>query len=109
MNLEGFSILGRKRVKPSGAPVSYANPATGAALEPAYYHAPARAAGRAAQLAAKAFAEYGRWPGKRKAALLRRIAELIEANAPAIQERAGQETALPPGRLQAETARTCGH
>jgi alpha-ketoglutaric semialdehyde dehydrogenase len=108
MKLEGLSIVGRKRVKLSGHAVSYANPATGAPLEPPYYHATARDAGRAVQLAARAFAEYGRWPGLRKAALLRRIAELIEANAPAIQERAGQETALPPGRLQAETARTCG-
>ncbi len=107
MKLEGLSILGRKRVKPSGESVSYANPATGAALEPAYYHATTRDARRAVQLAARAFAQYGRWPGSRKAALLRRIAELIEANAAAIQERARQETALAPGRLQAETGRTC--
>jgi len=101
-------MVGRKRVKPSGQAVSYANPATGAPLELAYYHATTRDAGRAVQLAARAFAEYGRWPGRRKAALLRRIAELFEANAAAIQERAHLETALPPGRLQAETARTCG-
>jgi len=108
MNLEGLSMLGRKRVKPSGQAVSYANPATGAPLAPAYYHATTRDAGRAVQLAARAFAEYGRWPGRRKAALLRRIAELFDGNAAAIQERAHLETALPPGRLQAETARTCG-
>jgi len=109
MKLEGLSFVGRKRAKPSGQPVSYSNPATGAALEPPYYHATTRDAGRAVQLAAGAFADYGRWPGPRKAALLRRIADLIESNAAAIQERAGQETALAPGRLQAETARTCGH
>jgi len=107
MKLEGLSILGRKRVKPSGEPILCSNPATGAPLEPPYYHATTRDAGRAAQLAAQAFAEYGRWPGLRKAALLRRIADLIEAGAAAIQERAHQETALAPGRLQAETARTC--
>ena len=109
MKLDGLSIVGRKRAKSSGQPVSCFNPATGAALEPAYYHASTRDAGRAVQLAANAFAEYGRWPGQRKAALLCRMADLIESNAAAIQERAGQETALAPGRLQAETARTCGH
>lgn len=108
MKLEGLSIVGRNRVKPSGKLVSYSNPATGAALEPGYYHATTRDVGRAAQLATQAFAEYGRWPGRRKAVLLRRIAELIEANAAAIQERAHQETALAMGRLQGETARTCG-
>ncbi len=108
MKLEGLSIVGRERVKPSGEPVTCFNPATGAGLEPAYYHATMRDAARAVQLAASAFAEYGRWPGPRKAALLRRMADLLEANAAAIQERAHQETALAPGRLQAETARTCG-
>ena len=108
MKLEGLSILGRNRVAPSGNPVCYHNPATGAALEPPYYHATAQDVENAARLAAKAFAEYGRWPGKRKGALLRRIAELMEANAPAILQRANLETALPLGRLQGEMARTCG-
>jgi NADP-dependent aldehyde dehydrogenase len=108
MKLEGLSIVGRKRVKPSGDPISYYNPATGAPLEPAYHHATTRDAKRATQLAAEAFAVYGRWTGKQKAVLLRRIAELLEANGPAVQERAHQETALPSGRLQGETARTVG-
>ena len=60
MKLEGLSILGRARVKPSGEPFSCANPSTGAPLEPPYYHATTRDAGRAARLAAQAFAEYGR-------------------------------------------------
>src|SRR5262245_43758223 len=108
MKLEGISILGQGRVKPAGKPTSAMNPSTGAALEPAYSPATAQDVEQAAQLAAKAFAEYSRWPAKRRAGLLRRIAELFEANAAAIQERANQETALPPARLQGETARTCG-
>ncbi len=108
MKLEGLSILGRNRVKPAGKTTPAFNPATGAALEPGYFWATVADVEQAAQLAAKAFAEYGRWPAKRRAALLRRIAELFEANAAAIQERANQETALPPARLQGETARTCG-
>src|SRR5215510_1925338 len=108
MKLEGLSILGHGRVKAAGKPTPAQNPATGAALEPGYFWATTQDVEQAAQLAAKAFAEYGRWPAKRRAGLLRRIAELFEANAAAIQARANQETALPPARLQGETGRTCG-
>lgn len=108
MKLEGLSILGAGRVKPAGKPTPAINPATGVALGPDYFWVTADDVDAAAQLAAKAFADYSRWPAKRRAGLLRRIAELIEANAAAIQERANQETALPLARLQGETARTCG-
>jgi NADP-dependent aldehyde dehydrogenase len=108
MKLEGLSIVGQGRAKAAGKPVPAMNPSTGVALEPGYSPATAQDVEQAAQLAAKAFAEYSRWPAKRRAALLRRIAELFEANAAAIQERANQETALPLARLQGETARTCG-
>ncbi|HXR05273.1 MAG TPA: aldehyde dehydrogenase (NADP(+)) [Verrucomicrobiae bacterium] len=108
MKLEGLSLLGRGCVKPAGKPTPAINPVTGAALQPGYFWATSADVEQAAQLAARAFAEYGRWPAKRRAALLRRIADLFEANATAIQERATQETALPPARLQGETARTCG-
>ncbi len=108
MKLEGLSILGDGRVQASGRPARALNPATGAALEPDYFLATAADVAQAAQLAAKAFEEFRRWPGKRRAGLLRRIAELIEANAAAIQERAHLETGLPLARLQGETGRTCG-
>jgi NADP-dependent aldehyde dehydrogenase len=108
MKLEGHSILGSGRAKPAGRPTPAINPATGAALEPGFFWATALEVEQAAQLAARAFAEFRQWPGKRRAALLGRIAELIEANAAAIQARAHQETALPLARLQGETARTCG-
>jgi NADP-dependent aldehyde dehydrogenase len=108
MKLEGLSILGYSRVKPAGTPTPAVNPATGAKLEPACFWASAQDVERATQLAAAAFVEYGRWTAKRRANLLRRIADLVEANAAAIIERANQETALPPARLQGETVRTCG-
>ena len=108
MKLEGLSILGAGRVKPAGKPTPAINPATGAALEPHYFWATSADADQAALRAAKAFTELRRWPGNRRAELLRRVADLIEANAAAIQERANQETALPLARLQGETARTCG-
>lgn len=108
MKLEGLSLLGQGRVQPAGKPTPAINPATGAALEPGYCWATASDVEHAARLAARAFTEYGRWPAKRRAALLRRIAELFETHAATIQERAHEETALPLGRLQGETARTCG-
>jgi len=108
MKLEGLSILGAGRAPADGKPTPALNPATGVALGPDYFWATTTDVETAAQLAAKAFIEFGKWPGKRRAELLRRIAELIEANAAAIQERANQETALPLARLQGETARTCG-
>src|SRR5262245_37882892 len=108
MKLEGLSILGQNRVKAAGKPTAAMNPTTGAALEPGYSWATAQDVEQAAQLANKAFAEYRQWPAKRRAGFLRRIAELFEANAAAIQERANQETALPLARLQGETGRTCG-
>jgi len=108
MKLEGLSLLGHGRVRPAGKPTPAINPATGAALAPGYFWAAAEDVEHGIQLAAKAFVDYGRWPAKRRAGLLRRIAELFESHAPAIQERAQQETALPLPRLQGETARTCG-
>ena len=108
MELKGLSIIGQGRAQPQGGATTAVNPATGAAFAPDYFWATTQDVERAAQLAGQAFAEYGRWPAKRRAGLLRRIAELFEANAAAIQERANLETGLPLGRLQGETARTCG-
>ena len=107
-NLQGLSILGYSRVKPAGAATFPLNPATGEDLPPAYFWATREDLDRAASLAAQAFVVYSRWPAKRRAAFLRRIADLFEANSGAIIDRANRETALPPSRLQGETARTCG-
>ncbi len=108
MKLEGLSICGYNRVKPSGTPTPASNPATAAQLEPGYFWATPEDVTQAAQLAARAFLEYRRWSPTRRADLLSRIAGLIEASASALVERAQQETALPPARLQGEIARTCG-
>src|SRR5688572_17400352 len=99
MKLEGLSIIGQSRAQAAGKATPAINPATGAALGPDYFWATTADVDTAAQMAARAFTEYSRWSSKRRAELLRRIAELIEANAAAIQERANQETALPLGRL----------
>ena len=108
MKLEGLSLIGFGAVKAAGAAIRAVNPASGAALDPGYHWATAADVDQAARLAAQAFSEFGHWKPQRRAALLRRIADLFEGNAAALIQRAGQETALPVGRLQTETARTCG-
>ncbi len=107
MQLHGLSIIGQRRAARAGNPKSAMNPSTGRALGPDYFWATASDVNATAQLAAKAFAEYRHWPGPRRENFLQRIAALLEANAPAIIERANQETALPVPRLQGELARTC--
>src|ERR1700744_6088072 len=80
------------------------NPATGAPLEPTFHAASAADLERAASLAKAAIPVYGKLSGKAKGAFLRKIAESIEAAAPAITSRATLETALPDARLQGELA-----
>ena len=107
MKLEGLSIIGLGRSERSGQSFAAVNPATGDELPAKFYRTPAPEIERAAHLAAQAFASFSGWNGARRVALMRRIAELLEANAPAIVERANLETALPVARLQGELARTC--
>jgi 2,5-dioxopentanoate dehydrogenase len=90
-----------------GAAFSGINPATGSPLEPKFFSASADDLERAATLAQGAFPTYSKLSGKEKGAFLRRIAEAIEAAAPAIIQRANLETALPEARLQGEVGRTC--
>ncbi|MFN3408090.1 MAG: aldehyde dehydrogenase (NADP(+)) [Limisphaerales bacterium] len=107
MKLEGLSIIGQRRAVKAGRARPAIHPATGAAIGPEFYWATPADVETAAQLAAEAFLNLRRWSGPQREALLKRIAELLEANAPAIVDRAGQETALPAARLQGELARTC--
>ena len=108
VKLEGLSIIGYERAQPCGKPVTPTQALTGADLDPHYYWASENDVERAAALAAKAFTQYSRWSAPRRASLLRRIADLFEAETPSLVDRANQETALPPARLQGEAARTCG-
>ena len=83
------------------------NPATGAALEPAYHATTLAELDQAAARARAAFPVFSRTSGQERGAFLRAIAVQLEARASELIARAGQETALPPARLQGETARTC--
>jgi NADP-dependent aldehyde dehydrogenase len=105
--LQGLSLLG-SQVASGRGPVFHAiNPADGSRLEPPYRSATLDELNEAARLAAEAFPDYSRRPGKAKAAFLRSIAAHIEDIAEALVARAMQETGLPAVRLQGETARTC--
>ncbi len=107
VHMHGISLVGYQRGGARGPSFQAINPATGAALEPAFRTAAPEDVERAAQLAAAAALDYGRRSGAEKGAFLRAIAANLEAAAPALVERAASETALPPARLQGEAARTC--
>ncbi|MGH9513325.1 MAG: aldehyde dehydrogenase (NADP(+)) [Terriglobales bacterium] len=84
------------------------NPKTGERLSPGFHSSTLEEVDMAAKLADRAFEVYSQTSGRDKAAFLRKIAANIEADAAEIIVRAEEETALPKGRLQGETARTCG-
>ncbi len=105
--LSGRSLIGFREGAGGGEPLYATNPTTGQRLQPGFIPATEQEVDLAARLAAEAFASYRHVSGRDRAALLRTIAGKIESIASEIIERAGLETALPQGRLQAETARTC--
>lgn len=107
MKLEGLSLVGGRFGARGGKVFAGVNPATGEMLPVEFHSASPDEVATAAKLASEAFGVYSQWPGAKRATLLNRIAELLEANAALIVERGGLETALPAARLQGELARTC--
>jgi len=107
-SLTGLSFLGFSRGRKGGVTFAAVNPATGAALEPAFHTAHADEVEAAAKLAATAAPVLAALPGKAKAAFLRDLASRIEAALPALVARAQLETGLPEARCQGETGRTVG-
>lgn len=105
--ISGRSLIGFQDGAGAGEAMYATNPTTGERLQPGFVPATAEETDHAVRLAAEAFETYQRVSGHERAKLLRTIAEKIESIAGAVVERAAQETALPQGRLQAETARTC--
>src|SRR5580658_1222469 len=106
--LSGRSLIGFREGTGVGPAMYASNPITGERMQPGFIPATAEEVELAVRLAAEAFDVYRHVSGRERGAFLRKIAEKIEAMAADIVERAGQETALPPARLQGETARTCG-
>src|ERR1700722_20216029 len=105
--LSGRSLIGFRDGNGSSEPLYATDPTTGQHLQPGFISATDEEIELAARLAAGAFAAYSRVPGRARGAFLRKIATNIESIASDVVERAGKETALPPARLQGETARTC--
>ncbi len=105
--LSGRSLIGFREGRGSGEPLHATDPRTGQRLQPGFIPATAEEVDLAVGLAAEAFAVLSHTTGQARGALLRTIAAKIENIAGEIIERAGKETALPPARLQGETARTC--
>lgn len=105
--ISGRSLIGFREGTGTKASLHAFNPTTGEQLEPGFTPATPAEVDQAVQLAAEAFDTFRHSTGKERAALLRRIAENIEAIAEEVIERAALETALPKARLQGETARTC--
>ncbi len=83
-------------------------PATGITLPEEFPTATPAKVDEACLRAAEAFEVYRNTPAAVRAALLRGIAQGLEAGAADIIERAHRETALPLARLQSEMGRTCG-
>ena len=105
--LSGKSLIGFHDGNGSSEPLYATDPTTGQHLQPGFISATAEEVELAVRLAAEAFASYSRTTGRERGAFLRKIAAKIESIAGDVVERAGKETALPPARLQGETARTC--
>jgi NADP-dependent aldehyde dehydrogenase len=108
MLLTGQSFIGGGRGALTGTPIQATNPATGERLEPVYWSVSLAEVDRAVELAASAFAAYSLTSGKARGALLRRIADGLDAQREPIAERAHLETALPMARLLGEVGRTTG-
>src|SRR5579863_3463972 len=106
--ISGRSLIGFGQGSGTGEHFQGMEPTTGMNLEPRFGSATSEEIESAVHLAAKAFATYGRTPGRERGAFLRKIAANIEMIAADVVERAGRETALPQARLQGEVARTCG-
>lgn len=104
--LAGRSLIGFREGQGHGEPLYATDPTTGERLQPGFVPATEQEVDTAARLAAEAFESYCHVSGRERAAFLRTIAAKIESIAGEIVERAGLETALPAGRLQAETGRT---
>lgn len=106
--LSGKSLIGSREAADAGEFFHAVDPATGQKLQPGFTSASGDEIEAAVRLAVNAFESYGQTSGRERGALLRKIAENIEAIAAEVIERARLETALPQARLQSETARTCG-
>ncbi len=83
------------------------DPTANALTGPTFHNATANEVKNACTTARQAFEPYRQTSRAQRADFLYAIAEEIEAIAETLTQRATQETALPPARLNGERARTC--
>ena len=107
IKLSGRSLAG-DQTGDTGRAFRPLNPANGNELEPVFYSASADDIDRAANLAADAFPVVSALSGRRRAELLRRVADELTSEGDSIIERAQLETGLALPRLQNELGRTTG-
>lgn len=100
-------IAGARRYG-QGGEVYAENPATGEVLEPAFGSATSDDVAEALHAAKGASPTFGRSSPAHRAALLRAIADGLDAQVDPLVARAQSETGLPEGRLRGEVARTSG-
>jgi alpha-ketoglutaric semialdehyde dehydrogenase len=105
-SLHGRSLIAGRSTSEGGEPFRGFHPADGRALDPVYLSARPEDVEQAVAAAVEAAPALAASSGKQRGALLRRIADGIDAAAEALIERAHLETALPLPRLKGEVART---
>jgi NADP-dependent aldehyde dehydrogenase len=107
MTLRGKSLIAGQPSDTGNETFHARDPATGAALEPAFHAASAADVARAVDAAADAFSVYRRSPPADRARFLETIADEIEALGDALIARTTAETGLPAARITGERGRTC--
>ena len=106
--LQGLSLLGDQRSVPGGERFTGINPATGEPLQPIYFSASMADLDQALQLAAEASSAFVALDGARRSALLRAIADTLEAARGDFEYLVPLETGLPKARANGELGRTIG-
>ena len=107
MTLTGNMLIGQHSIPGTRTAIRAINPATDAALEPAYPGGSTEQVAQACALAWSAFDSYRETSLAARAEVLETIASEIEALGDELIERAVAETGLPHARIQGERGRTC--
>ncbi|MGY2490466.1 aldehyde dehydrogenase (NADP(+)) [Cupriavidus sp. CP313] len=105
MKLTGNLLIGAQEVGAKAGSIQALNPATNLAIAPDFAFGGIDEVERAAQLADDAFDSYNDTSLDVRAAFLERIADGLDAIAPALAQRAALETGLPAAQLEGEAAK----
>lgn len=105
MKLTGNLLIGAQEIRATAGTMRALNPATNLRFEPDFAFGGIEEVDRAAQLADEAYDSYNDTSLVVRAAFLERVADGLDANAPALAQRAALETGLPAAQLEAEAAK----